>query len=114
MVAEVYAGTGLEAARIAGEHPEMDRVAGRLRQLVKAEAARHRDSGAFGDSVIVQRARGRRGVQDRLVTATDPLAAVKEFGHAIRREKGGPPVAIVHGMFTMARAIRKLPEVRGD
>lgn len=115
MVAEVYANVGIDAARIAGEDPEMDRVANLVASLVKAEARGHRASGhEFADSVIVTRVRGRRGVMDRAVIATDPLAAAKEFGHVIRNEADGPDLGYVQGMFTMARAIAKLPEVPGD
>lgn len=115
MVAEVYPNAAIDAARIAGEDPEMDLVANKLAALVKAEARGHRASGHdFAESIIVQRVRGRRGVTDRAVTATDPLAAAKEFGHVIRNEADGPDLGYVRGMFTMARAIAKLPEVPGD
>jgi hypothetical protein len=115
MVAEVYADVGIDAARIGGEDPEMDRVANKLAALVKAEARGHRASGrVFAASVIVQRVRGRRGVTERAVVATDPLAAAKEFGHVIRNQADGPELGYVRGMFTMARAIAKLTEVSGD
>lgn len=115
MVAEVYASAGIDAARIAGEDAEMDRVAGKLAVLVKAEARGHRSSGhIFAESILVRRIRGRRGVTDREVVATDPLAAAKEFGHVIRNEADGPELGYVRGMFTMARAIAKLPGVPGD
>ena len=115
MVAEVYANAGIDAARIAGEDPEMDRVANKLAALIKAEARGHRASGReFADSIVVRKVRGRRGVTDREVVATDPLAAAKEFGHVIRNTADGPDLGYVRGMFTMARAIAKLPEVPGD
>lgn len=47
MVAEVSKFAGIEAAKIAGEDPEMDRVAALLMQFVRAEAAKHNDSGTF-------------------------------------------------------------------
>lgn len=115
MVAEVYPTAGIDAARIAGEDPEMDRVANLLKGLIATEARGHRASGhVFAESLVVRRVRGRRGVTDREVVATDPLAAPKEFGHVIRNEADGPVLGYVRGMFTMARAIRKLPEVSGD
>lgn len=114
MVAEVYANVGITAAKIAGEDPEIDRVANRLKVLAKSEAARNRKSGEFGDSIIVVRAKGRRGVTDRLVVATDPFAAVKEFGHVIRNEAGGPDLGYVKGLHAMSNAIKRLPEVSGD
>lgn len=113
MVAEVYPIAGILAARIAGEDPEMDRVARTLQGLVKSEAAKHRLSGQFGASIIVQRARGKRGVMDRIVVATDPLAAIKEFGHRIVT-KDGDEVGYVKGMHTMAKAIQRLPAVPDD
>ena len=114
MVAEVYKYAGLEAAKIAGQSPEMDRVANELARLVRSEAAKHRRSGDFSDNILVRKVRGRRGVMDREVVADDPLAAVKEFGHVIRNEKNGPELGHVKGQFNMANAIKRLPEVRGD
>lgn len=115
MVAEVYANAGIDAARVAGEDPEMDRVASLLARLIKVQARGHRASGQeFADSLMVRRVRGRRGVTDREVVATDPLAAAKEFGHVIRNEADGPVLGYVKGMFTMARAIARLPKVPDD
>jgi hypothetical protein len=113
-VASVNRNAGIEAAKIAGNSSEMDAVAARLVVLVKAEASKHNDSGAFSNSVAAVRARGKRGVTDRLVIATDPLAAVKEFGHVVRREKGGPALGYVPGQHSMGQALARLPAVSGD
>lgn len=112
MVAKVvvYSAGGIEAIRIAGRSSTMDLVANQIRSRAKAHAAKHRDSGAFGDSIVVENVRGRRGVRDRLVTAKDPLAAPKELGHLLVRD--GRVIGYVPGQHSMQKAIRDTPEVR--
>ncbi len=101
-MAKVYANAG-EAAKIAGNSSEMDRVANSLKIRAKAAAVQHRDSGKFGDSIVTRTVRGPRGVLDRLVVATDPLAAVKELGHTT------PSGTRVPGQHSMLKAIASMP-----
>jgi Family of unknown function (DUF5403) len=109
-MAKVNKTAAIIAARIAGESLEMDAVADTLVGLAKTEAAKHRDSGTFSRSIVAKKVRGKDGVQDRLVMATDPLGAIKEFGHVIRVD--GDDVGYVKGQHSMGNAVGRIPEVR--
>lgn len=109
----VNASAGILAAQVAGDDSEMDRVAHELAGLARAEAAAVAGS-AFANSIEVQKVRGPRGVSDRLVVATDPLAAAKELGHVVRNESGGPVLGYVRGLHPMGKALAKMPGVSGD
>lgn len=113
-MADVYALAGIEAAKIAGESAEMDAVADELVARAKAEAGKHNDNGTFAASIRKIRARGKRGVTDRLVIATDPLAVPKELGHVVKNESGGPVLGYVKGQHSMGKAVASMPEVTGD
>jgi hypothetical protein len=113
-MADVYVTAGIEAAKIAGESTEMNVVADELAARAKAEAGKHNDGGTFASSIGVVRARGKRGVTDRLVIATDPLAVPKELGHVVKNEKGGPVLGYVKGQHSMGKAVASMPEVTGD
>ena len=113
-MADVYPIAGITAAKIAGDSAEMDIVSAGLAGLARAEAAKHNDSGKFSGSIRVRKVRGKRGVNDRLIEATDPLAAVKEFGHAVQNEKDGPVLGYVKGQHSMGNAIRRMPRVSDD
>ncbi|WP_243063188.1 DUF5403 family protein [Humibacter sp. RRB41] len=112
-MADVDVTAGITAAQIAGESAEMDVVAEELAARAKAEAQKHRDGGAFSSSIIVMKARGKRGVTDRLVAATDPLAVPKELGHVIKNEAGGPVLGYVKGQHSMGKAVASMPVVSG-
>lgn len=112
-MADVFANAGIEAARIVGESPEMDRVANAIATRGRARALARGDL-AFATSIRVVRVRGRRGVTDRVIEATDPLAAPKELGHVIRNEADGPVLGFVPGLRYLGGAVRAMPEVRGD
>ncbi|MBN9209353.1 MAG: DUF5403 family protein [Microbacterium ginsengisoli] len=112
-MAEVYANAGIIAAQLAGDSIEMDRIAEDLASRTRANAAERGDAD-YAASVRVTRARGRNGVTDRLVEATDPLAAPKELGHVVRNSPDGPVLGYVRGMRYMSRAVTETPEVRGD
>lgn len=109
----VYASAAILAAQIAGESSEMDAVANKLAGLARSEASKVAGS-VFANSIVVQRARGKRGVTDRLVVATDPLAAAKELGHVIRNRADGPVLGRVKGLHPMGKAVAALPEDHGD
>jgi len=105
-MAQVFKGAGTEAARVAGNDPEMDRVADRMADLIRATAAPHRDTGAFGESVEVHNVRGKRGVRDRLVTVSDPDAEHIEYGHATTGPDGEG--AWVPGLHIVGRAYQAM------
>ena len=113
-MADVFPNAGISAAQMAGESAEMDIVAEKLAALARAEAMKHNDSGTFAGSIRVRKVRGKRGVSDRLIEATDPLAAVKELGHAVQNEKDGPVLGFVKGQHSMGNAIRRMPRVSDD
>lgn len=64
------------AAKVAGQDPEMDRVAARVAAVASAEALRHKRSGELAGSIRV-----RRGRVDRVITIDDPEALHIEYGH---------------------------------
>jgi hypothetical protein len=99
-VATVYRNAGIEAARIAGNSAEMDRVASKLAALASAQGV---------EPVRVRNVAGRRGVRDRVVESLDPLEVPKEFGHVIRNEAGGPVLGYVQGLHRMQRAWKRMP-----
>lgn len=109
-MAQIYAGVERTAAQLTARSGEIKTMAKRIQVLAKSIAAASRDSGAFGRSIVV-RAAG-RGL-DRVVVATDPLAAPKEFGHIVRNEAGGPALGYVRGLHVMAKTYQRLPEVTG-
>jgi hypothetical protein len=115
MVAVVKKFVALEVARIASRSSEMDVAAKRVKAAAVSEAAKHRDSGAQGDSIVIVRSRNRRsrGVEDRVVMVTDPLGAIKEFGH-VMRNADGEEIGYVPGNHVMQRALSKIPAVSGD
>lgn len=89
-------------AVMAGSSVEMDQTAGAIESTMKAEAAKHVDSGTFEDSIkTVKDARGK----DRVVGSTDPLAVPKEFGHVM------PNGTYVPGMHVLWATINSLPKV---
>ncbi len=75
----------LTAAIMAGRSSEMDRVANRVKMSVLRIAAESRLTGAFMDSVSVQKVPGEAGVgvrvRDRIIVTTDPAALSIEYGH---------------------------------
>lgn len=84
-MADVYRSAGLEAALIAGVHPEMDRAAERLASVVRSEAAKSVKTGHFLASIKTAAVPGKRGVTDRIVYTDDPNAWSIEYGHRDKR-----------------------------
>lgn len=80
-MAQVNRSAGIIAARIAGESAAMDLAALVVLGKAKTVAARHRLTGRYISMLKVSKVRGKNGVKDRLVSATDPAAAPIEFGH---------------------------------
>ncbi len=104
---------GILAARLAGDDPIMDAVAAEVLLRVQANAAARGDT-AFASSLSARKVAGRNGVKDRIVVATDPLAAPKEFGHVVRNEKDGPIVGYAKPLRYMRDAWESMPAVSGD
>ena len=110
-MATVYAGAGTAAARVAGEDPEMDRVADAMSAAIVRVAARHRRTGQYIGSRKVARVRGKRGVTDRMVTVEDPASVHIEWGHALsgNRASGSPgPARWVRGLRIVSTAYRQV------
>ncbi len=78
---QVYRNAGIEAARIAGNSPQMDATAQRTRGAILGVLASHNKTGHYASGVHTSNVRGRNGVRDRLVEVTDPNALSIEYGH---------------------------------
>lgn len=100
-MASVSKNAGTLAAQIAGEMPEMDAAVAEVESAVKAEAARHRDTGHFEASISSGRTPGKKGVTDRLVWSDDPAAWSIEYGHRT------PAGTEVPGKFIFTNAARR-------
>ena len=72
------------AARIAGESAEMDAIAERVADQIRADARADQDTGAFADSIKVERDKHSSGVTDRVVYSDHRAAFAIEFGHSSR------------------------------
>lgn len=109
-MAKVYKNAGLEAARIAGRHREMDHAAAKVLSAIKAEAAAHTDTGAFAASFSVSDAMyTHRMVKDRVISSDDPNALSIEYGHLTRR--GAAPGHVrrqVAGLMIVNKAVDRL------
>jgi hypothetical protein len=81
MMAEVYTWVGVGVARMCGDSPAMDEVAGQLMAAVLRRAADHRLTGNYIDHLKVKNVPGKKGVRDRIVEATDKAAYSIEWGH---------------------------------
>lgn len=91
-MAQVNKTAGIIAARIAGQSSAMDLAALVVLGRVKMVASAHRMTGAYMRSLKVTKVRGRNGVQDRMVSATDPAAMSIEWGHynvRVRKQASG-------------------------
>lgn len=111
-MATVYRGIGTTVARMAGNHPEMDRVAGVLLRLAKANAVPHIDTTTYIRKLHVINAPGKKGVRDRLVVAGDKAAMSIEYGHAqLVKNPGnnGYDFKWIPGQFILTKAIAQIP-----
>lgn len=105
-MAQVYKSAGLITAKMAGNNSTaLDVVAAQVRAAALSLAAQHRETGNFANSITApQVVRGRNGVKDRMVSATDPNALSIEYGHMTRRGQLVGPLRFVPGLHIMARA----------
>lgn len=105
-MAEIFKSAGVEAARIAGLDPEMDRAAARAEAAIRAEAARHVDTGDFSSSIRSGRVPGKRGVTDRAIWTEKPEAWSIEFGH-LSGKRGSKDRRPVAGKFIFTNGARR-------
>lgn len=80
-MATVNESAAIEAAKIAGESPEMDRVARQIAAEVRAGYAGHAVSGKIAASIQTGRTPGKKGVTDREVYSEADGVISAEFGH---------------------------------
>lgn len=107
-MADVFDSITRTVSIMAGKSAEIDKVAQEIAARVRVNASNDPD---FANSVKVVKAGNGK---DRIIKATDPLAAPKELGHVIRNEPDGPVLGYVKGLRYMARAVAETPEVSGD
>lgn len=109
-MAEVYRHVGTTVARMAGNHPEMDRVAHTLLGLAKANSVPHIDTSAYISKLHVVNAPGKKGVRDRLVVAGDKAALSIEYGHYqyAKSKDGGYELRWIPGQFILTKAIAQI------
>lgn len=105
-MAQVYVGTRIETAVIAGKSAEMDRFANNILDKVRASAARHRDTGEYMRGLKVETAgKGK----DRLVVAESEGVVPIEFGGIIRRSDGSvrivKPLRIMRDAYAAVKRI---------
>lgn len=94
-------------SRLVGTSAVMDTVAAALAARARAEASKHTGGdGSFGASIQVVKA---GGGTDRLIVATDPLAAPKELGHVLVRD--GKQIGYVRGQHSLRNALLAMPSV---
>lgn len=105
---DIFAGTGTEAAKLCGASPEMDEAAGKVLQTAITIAQSHRLTGAYINALGVDSIPGKRGVRDRAVIATDPLAHVIEAGYMRQTAHG---MQHVPGQFILTRAAAETPGI---
>lgn len=111
-MATVYRGIGTTVARMAGNHPEMDRVAGLLLGFAKGNAVSHIDTSAYIRKLHVINAPGKKGVRDRLVVAGDKAAISIEYGHTMVVKspgRNGYDFRWVPGQYILTHAIAQIP-----
>lgn len=104
----------LVAARIAGDEPIMDVAAAMLLAIAKARATEHILTGEYISKLSMRKARGKKGVKDRLVVAGDKAAISIEFGHSVRtnrtkKNRNQPNFKWVPGQFILTGAINEMP-----
>lgn len=108
MMAEVYRWVPNGVARMAGNDPEMDRVARLVLFVVKGRALAHRLTGDYHSKLKAENVPGKKGVRDRLITANDKAAYSIEWGHWAPR-KGEPGATFVPGQHILGGAVFSLP-----
>ena len=105
---DIFSGTGTEAAKLCSQSDALDVAAGKVLATAISIAQFHRLTGAYISSLGVDSIPGKRGVRDRAVIATDPLAHVIEAGYMRQTANG---MQHVPGQFVLTRAAAETPGV---
>lgn len=104
-MAKVYKGTGTKIARMAGNHVVMDEAAEKIRARAAANAAAHRDTGAYSGNFKTKRVKAKSGsVTDRMVYNDHPANYAIEFGH-YAKNAAGELGEFVPGQFNLTKAV---------
>lgn len=104
-MATVYKGTGTKIARMAGRDAVMDEAAEKIRARAAANAAAHRDTGAYSGNFKVKRVKSKAGgVTDRMVYNDHSAALAIEYGH-FAKTRSGEIGEFVPGQFNLTRAV---------
>ena len=97
------------AARIASQHPVMDIYLGKVEAALKANAAKHRRTGAFMRSIHTQTINFTSSegavVKDRYVYTDHPAALSIEYGHLQKTKDGAKKVP---GTYIITNTIKGL------
>lgn len=88
MMAEVFRWVPNGVARMAGNDPEMDRVARLVLFTAKQRARQHMLTGDYIGKLTARNVPGKKGVRDRMIFAGDKAAYSIEWGHTVRRKDG--------------------------
>lgn len=107
-MAEVFKWVGTGVARMAGNDPEMDRVARLVLFTAKNRARQHQLTGDYIGKLSAKNVPGKKGVRDRLIVAGDKAAYSIEWGHFSPR-KGEPGATWVPGQHILGGAVFSLP-----
>lgn len=113
-MAVVYGWVPNGVARMAGNDPEMDRVAKKLYTIARGRAEAHRLTGAYISRLSVKNVPGKKGVRDRMIYAGDKAAMSIEYGHSVRidSEGNGYNFKWVPGQYILTGAINAIPGYR--
>lgn len=106
-MADVFKWVPNGVARMAGDHPEMDRVARLVLFTVKNRARKHMLTGAYMAKLYAKNVPGKKGVRDRMIFAGDKAAWSIEWGHFSPNKR--TPVRWVPGQHILGGAIPELP-----
>ncbi|GAA1051373.1 DUF5403 family protein [Arthrobacter russicus] len=111
-MANVYRGLGTQVAKMPELQPSLDAAALKVLALVTAQAGQHAKTGDYVRGLKIENVRGKKGVRDRLVVATDPNSISIELGHLTRPlgEGVAGPRRWVPGLRIMGTALTRLPK----
>ena len=103
----------LPVSIMVGNSRALDTAAAQVKANIIAQAAKHRLTGAYMQSIKIEKVRGRQGngrlVTDRLIFSDDPAALSIEFGHW----QGKQNRRFVPGQYIFTRAYGR-PDATGS
>ena len=106
-MSQVYKAASLQAAQIAGQDAEMDRVVESVANTARALAVSHNVTGEYLDGIGTAEIKGKRGVIDRIAYVDHSAGVSIEFGHIQGLHKGSTfvgPLEYVEGLHIFGRA----------